>query len=140
MDSVARLDSVRNIMLGEADAIVHTAQTLDQNLLTVVDRIANCAGQVVVSGMGKAGLVGQKLSATFALTGTRSIFLHPSEAVHGDLGESVETMCCYCFPIVAKQKSSIACCPPLSRWPNALSPSLVLPLARWAAPLTMYCS
>lgn len=86
LDAVARLDSVRKIMLGEAAAIVHTAQTLDQNLLTVVDRIAGCAGQVVVSGMGKAGLVGQKLSATFASTGTRSIFLHPSEAVHGDLG------------------------------------------------------
>lgn len=81
-----RLEAVRQIMLGEAAAIVQTAHTLDEKLIAVVDRIANCTGQVVVSGMGKAGLIGQKLSATFASTGTRSIFLHPSEAVHGDLG------------------------------------------------------
>lgn len=81
-----RLTAARQIMLGEAEAIAETAGRLDEKLITVVDSIAGCSGQVVVSGMGKAGLIGQKLSATFASTGTRSIFLHPSEAVHGDLG------------------------------------------------------
>lgn len=81
-----RLEAVREIMRGEAAAIVQTAHMLDEKLIDVIDRIAGCTGQVVVSGMGKAGLIGRKLSATFASTGTRSIFLHPAEAVHGDLG------------------------------------------------------
>ncbi len=81
-----RLDALQQFMLGEAAAIVQVAHALGEPLIAVVDRIVDCTGQVVVSGMGKAGLIGQKLSATFASTGTRSIFLHPSEAVHGDLG------------------------------------------------------
>ena len=85
-DALQRLSAIRQIMLGEAAAITEVAATLDEKVVSVVDRVVACTGQVVVSGMGKAGLIGQKLSATFASTGTRSIFLHPSEAVHGDLG------------------------------------------------------
>ncbi len=81
-----RLTAARRIMQGEADAISQIASELDQDFLKVVDAICECSGQVVISGMGKAGLIGQKISATFASTGTRSIFLHPAEAVHGDLG------------------------------------------------------
>ncbi len=81
-----RVDAVRQILLGEAAAIVQVAQALPESVCDVIDRIAACTGQIVVSGMGKAGLIGQKISATLASTGTRSIFLHPAEAVHGDLG------------------------------------------------------
>ncbi|MBI4713114.1 MAG: KpsF/GutQ family sugar-phosphate isomerase, partial [Planctomycetes bacterium] len=52
----------------------------------IINLILNCNGRVVVSGMGKAGIIGQKISATLASTGTPSLFLHPAEAYHGDLG------------------------------------------------------
>ncbi len=81
-----RLEAARQLMLGEAAAIMEVATAQDEKLLEVIDCLAACSGQVIISGMGKAGLIGQKLSATFASTGTRSIFLHPAEAVHGDLG------------------------------------------------------
>ncbi len=81
-----RLEAARQIMQGEAAAITGVAEALDDQFLNVVDVLTCCKGQVVLSGMGKAGLIAQKLSATFASTGTRSIFLHPTEAVHGDLG------------------------------------------------------
>lgn len=82
----ARLAAARDILHGEAAAILHIAEGLDEAFLVAVEALRDCEGQIVVSGMGKAGLIGRKLSATFASTGSRSIFLHPAEAVHGDLG------------------------------------------------------
>ena len=82
----ARLSAARNILRGEASAIMQIAAGLDAAFLDAVSTLLNCQGQIVISGMGKAGLIGRKISATFASTGTRSIFLHPGEAVHGDLG------------------------------------------------------
>lgn len=68
------------------NAIKHLAETLDEDFLLAVDKIRTLKGSLIVTGIGKAGLIGRKLSATFASTGTRSHFLHPAEAVHGDLG------------------------------------------------------
>ena len=59
---------------------------IDDNFIKVVNTIKNIEGSVVVTGMGKSGLVGKKISATLASTGTPSFFLHPAEASHGDLG------------------------------------------------------
>ncbi|MCX7829621.1 MAG: KpsF/GutQ family sugar-phosphate isomerase [Acidobacteria bacterium] len=59
---------------------------LDENFNKAIEEILNCEGRVVVTGLGKSGLVGRKISATLASTGTPSFFLHPSEAFHGDLG------------------------------------------------------
>ncbi|HEX6881843.1 MAG TPA: KpsF/GutQ family sugar-phosphate isomerase [Planctomycetota bacterium] len=70
----------------EARTIEGLIERLDGSFDEAVERILGCRGMVIVTGMGKAGLVGAKLSATFASTGTPSIFLHPSEAMHGDLG------------------------------------------------------
>ena len=70
----------------EAQAIGRLEERLDESFSAAVDAVLACAGQVVVTGMGKAGLVGQKISATLASTGTPSFFLHPAEALHGDLG------------------------------------------------------
>lgn len=70
----------------EAAAIAHLEERLDARFDEAVELVLGCAGQVVVTGMGKAGLVGQKISATLASTGTPSFFLHPAEALHGDLG------------------------------------------------------
>jgi arabinose-5-phosphate isomerase len=70
----------------EANALTQLAARLDTSFCDAVDRIVNCSGDVITLGIGKAGLVAQKIAATFCSTGTRSFFLHPSEALHGDLG------------------------------------------------------
>jgi len=62
------------------------SRSLDASFLAAVDLLKNCQGSAIVCGMGKAGLIGQKITATLSSTGTRSHFLHPAEAVHGDLG------------------------------------------------------
>ena len=69
-----------------AEALVHAAEGLDRSFVEAVRTIASCEGRLVVTGMGKAGFVAQKISATFASTGTPSLFLHPADALHGDLG------------------------------------------------------
>ena len=76
----------REIIQREAEALTEVANQLDESFCHAVDLLVRCTGSVIVSGMGKAGLVGQKIMATLASTGTRSHFLHPAEAVHGDLG------------------------------------------------------
>lgn len=82
-----RLDKARGVILQEARTLGDLADRLDgASLDRAVDLILSTKGRVVVSGMGKAGLIGQKISATLASTGTPSLFLHPAEAVHGDLG------------------------------------------------------
>lgn len=73
-------------MQQEAQAILAAAERLDGNLTAAVNMIVARAGKVIVSGMGKSGHVGHKLVATLCSTGTPAVFLHPAEAVHGDLG------------------------------------------------------
>lgn len=76
----------REIIQSEARALHALAERLGDEFLQAVDLIVACKGSVIVSGIGKAGLIGRKLAATLASTGTRSHFLHPAEAIHGDLG------------------------------------------------------
>jgi len=70
----------------EANALNTAAARLDQNFLEAIDIILNTKGKLIITGVGKSGLVGAKMAATFASTGTSSFFLHPTEALHGDLG------------------------------------------------------
>jgi len=70
----------------EAQAIAGLVDRLDRRFTDAVDLLFRCAGKVVVSGMGKSGLIGQKIAATLASTGTPAFFLHPAEGLHGDLG------------------------------------------------------
>ena len=70
----------------EADALHQAAERLDQNFLDAIELIMATKGKLVITGVGKSGLVGAKMAATFASTGTSSFFLHPTEALHGDLG------------------------------------------------------
>lgn len=92
MEAAARRDSdnalefAKQIIGQEATALSQLAERLDSQFLLALDQLERCAGSVVVTGMGKAGLIGQKISATLCSTGTRSFFLHPAEAIHGDLG------------------------------------------------------
>ncbi len=70
----------------EARALGAVAERLDHRFADAVDLLYRCRGKVVVSGMGKSGLIGQKIAATLASTGTPAFFLHPAEGIHGDLG------------------------------------------------------
>lgn len=70
----------------EARAISALVDRLDQRFTDAVAVLARCEGKVVVTGMGKSGLIGQKIAATLASTGSPAFFLHPAEAIHGDLG------------------------------------------------------
>ncbi|KAA0258190.1 KpsF/GutQ family sugar-phosphate isomerase [Deferribacter autotrophicus] len=74
----------------EADAIYKLIDKIDDNFVKAVDIIFNCKGRLVVTGMGKSGLIGKKIASTFASTGTPSLFMHPAEGVHGDLGMLVK--------------------------------------------------
>jgi len=81
-----QLRYARDIIHLEAQAMVKVAGRLGPEFCQAVDQIFHCRGSVIVTGMGKAGLIGQKIAATMASTGTRAHYLHPAEAVHGDLG------------------------------------------------------
>jgi arabinose-5-phosphate isomerase len=70
----------------EARAIAGLIERLDHRFTEAVDLLYDCTGKVVVTGMGKSGLIGQKIAATLASTGTPAFFLHPAEGIHGDLG------------------------------------------------------
>lgn len=83
-------DLARNVLEAEAAAIRNLIPLLGPGFDAAVDRILHCRGRVVVSGVGKTGFTARKFSATLASTGTPSIFLHPTEALHGDLGRVSE--------------------------------------------------
>lgn len=85
-DSAALIERAREVVRLEAQTIATLEERLDERFAEACREVLACAGQVIVSGMGKAGLIGQKISATLASTGTPSFFLHPGEALHGDLG------------------------------------------------------
>ncbi len=76
----------RDVILQEAGAIAAMADRLNGHFDKAVEAILDCKGRVIVSGMGKSGLIGRKITATLNSTGVSSFFLHPAEAVHGDLG------------------------------------------------------
>ncbi len=76
----------KRVLAIEAKAIAGLVERLDHRFTEAVDLLYGCTGKAVVSGMGKSGLIGQKISATLASTGTPAFFLHPAEGIHGDLG------------------------------------------------------
>ncbi len=86
LDAHAQLRAAREVLRLEAVAVWKLSTTIDHATTDAINVIRALRGSVIVTGMGKAGLVGQKIAATLASTGTRSHFLHPAEAFHGDLG------------------------------------------------------
>ena len=80
------LKIARRVLQTELEALEGLLKRLDQTFEEAVELVFAAPGRVVVTGMGKSGLIGQKIAATFASTGTPSFFLHPAEAAHGDLG------------------------------------------------------
>ena len=84
------LDTARQVFAKEAESLLEVSRKLDNDLISAVDAILRTPGRVVVCGMGKSGIVGRKIAATLASTGTPSFFMHPGEAYHGDLGMVTE--------------------------------------------------
>lgn len=80
------IDIAKKTLKMEADCIYAMIDKLDNSFVDAVNLIYNCKGRLVVTGMGKSGIIGKKIAATMSSTGTPSVFLHPAEGVHGDLG------------------------------------------------------
>lgn len=80
------LDAVKDVLKKEAASIHSILDTVGENYVKALDIIFHSSGKVVVTGMGKSGLIGRKIAATMSSTGTLAIFMHPAEASHGDLG------------------------------------------------------
>ena len=83
MDKILEAKKVFDI---EIEALKRTRDSLDETFAKILDLIVSCSGKVIITGMGKPGHIGTKIAATFSSLGTPSFFLHPGEAMHGDLG------------------------------------------------------
>jgi len=77
---------VQETLQTEANTLLFSAKNISNDLDEIIETILTCRGKLIVTGVGKSGLIGAKMAATFASTGTPSFFLHPTEAMHGDLG------------------------------------------------------
>ena len=82
----AMLEHAQEVLRMEAEAILELVPRIDENFAAAVNLILECQGRTVITGMGKSGLIGRKMAATLASTGTPSFYLHPAEGIHGDLG------------------------------------------------------
>ena len=80
------LDTARRVLTIESEAVAALAARIGDELDRAVDVLLACRGRVVVTGMGKSGIVCQKIAGTLSSTGTPAYFLHPAEALHGDIG------------------------------------------------------
>ncbi len=80
------IEQAKRVLQIEADAISSLIDRIGENFLSAVGILYSCKGRVVVTGMGKSGIIGKKIAATLASTGTPALFLHPAEGIHGDLG------------------------------------------------------
>ena len=93
----------------EADTLLKASQNIDDAFEKAVELILSCKGKLIITGVGKSGLIGAKMAATFASTGTPSFFLHPTEALHGDLGmiSSNDTVIAISYSGESEELSSI---------------------------------
>ena len=80
------LKEAKRVLRVEAQSLLDLAERIDESFSRAVEFLYSCKGKVVLMGMGKSGLVGRKISSTFASTGTPSFFLHPAEGLNGDFG------------------------------------------------------
>lgn len=80
------LKHAQDVLRMEAEAILELVPRIDANFAAAVEMILQCPGRTVITGMGKSGIIGRKMAATLASTGTPSFYLHPAEGIHGDLG------------------------------------------------------
>lgn len=109
------LDGARRTLDLEARAIDAVASRLDERYIQAVDLIHACRGRVVVTGMGKSGLIGQKIAATLSSTGTPSFFLHPADGSHGDLGMLTRQDCAIVLSNSGETAEVVAIIPVIKR-------------------------
>ena len=107
--------TARKVLEIEAQAIRELASRVDETFDRALDVLLACAGRVVATGMGKSGIVAQKVSATLASTGTPSLFLHPAEAIHGDLGRIVRGDCVLAISYSGETQELLALVPSIKR-------------------------
>ena len=86
LDAPTELELARKVLRIEAGAILGLVERVDAAFTAAVDLLFGCRGRVLLTGMGKSGLIGRKIAATLSSTGTSAFFLHPADAIHGDLG------------------------------------------------------
>jgi len=108
----------KRVLKEEKEALESLLNSLDDNFDKAVETILNTKGKVVVTGMGKSGLVGKKISATLASTGTPSFFLHPAEAIHGDLGMISKEDLVLAISNSGETPELLAIIPTIKRWGN----------------------
>jgi len=80
------IERAKQVLKIEAQAVAHLIKKLNENFVKAVEILSECQGKVIVTGIGKSGIISQKIASTLACTGTPAFFLHPAEGIHGDLG------------------------------------------------------
>lgn len=90
LDATRIKEQARQVLEIEAEAIRNLGESINGEFVEVVQEILSCSGRLITTGMGKSGFIAKKLAATFSSIGTSSFFLHPAEAIHGDLGMVTE--------------------------------------------------
>ncbi len=118
--SINILDIAKETLLSESESIAKLTQYINEDFEKAVAAIFNCKGRVVVTGIGKSALIGAKIVATFNSTGTPSLFMHASEAVHGDLGLLQPDDCVICISNSGNSPEIKILTPLLKRFENPL--------------------
>ena len=108
-------ETAHKVLQIEADAIRDLIPKIGETFGRAVDMLFACTGRVVTTGMGKSGFIAQKLSATLSSTGTPSLFLHPAEAIHGDLGRIVKGDVVIAISYSGETEEIVALLPTLKR-------------------------
>jgi arabinose-5-phosphate isomerase len=85
-NGVSIILKAKRVLQVEAEAVRTLCDRIDNNFTRAVEVIDQCKGKVIVIGIGKSGIIAQKIASTFACTGTPAFFLHPAEGIHGDIG------------------------------------------------------
>ena len=109
------IDNAKRVLKIEADEIYNTLNNIDDNFALAVKLITQCKGRIVVSGMGKSGHIGRKISSTMSSTGTPAFFMHPGEASHGDLGMIMKEDVVIFFSNSGKSEELISIIPSIKR-------------------------
>ena len=110
----------KKVLEAEREALSDLILSLDENFNKAVEAILSTKGKVVVTGMGKSGLIGKKIAATLASTGTPSFFLHPAEAIHGDLGMISKEDLVLAISNSGETPELLAIIPTIKRWGNTV--------------------
>jgi arabinose-5-phosphate isomerase len=108
----------KNVIKLEIDALKKLSEAIDENFKQAVEVILNTKGKVIITGMGKSGIIGKKIAATLSSTGTPSFFLHPAEAIHGDLGMISKEDTVVAISNSGETQELLAIIPTIKRWGN----------------------